>query len=77
MPTDIQSIKKALEKKLGSKIQVTQQTGRKRITTRQGILSNTFPAVFVIELDQDENKFERCCFSYTDVLTDSVEIEFQ
>lgn len=77
MPSDIQAIKRELDQRLGSHILVTQQTGRKRMTTRQGILSNTFPAVFVVELDQDENKFERCCFSYADVLTETIAIEFQ
>lgn len=30
----------------------------------------------MVELDQDENAFERVSYSYTDVLTQSVEIEF-
>ncbi|KAA9302314.1 MULTISPECIES: Veg family protein [Aerococcus] len=76
MSGNLAAIKAALDEKLGRRIQVTQQTGRKRITVRQGILSDTFPAVFVVELDQDQNQFERVCYSYTDVLTESVEIEF-
>ncbi|AEA00317.1 MULTISPECIES: Veg family protein [Lactobacillales] len=76
MPSNLQSIKAGLEENIGKPIQVTQQTGRKRITIRNGILSDTFPAVFVVELDQDENQFERVCYSYTDLLTESIEIEF-
>ncbi|AMB93742.1 Veg family protein [Aerococcus sanguinicola] len=76
MSGNLAAIKAALDEKLGRRIQVTQQTGRKRITVREGILSDTFPAVFVVELDQDQNQFERVCYSYTDVLTESVEIEF-
>lgn len=76
MPQTIASIKARLSDKKGQSIAVTQQTGRRRITTRHGVLSEIYPAVFVVELDQHENKFERVCFSYTDVLTDNVEIEF-
>lgn len=76
MAQSIAAIKQDLEQKIGSTIQVTQQTGRKRITKRRGVLSDTYPAVFVIELDPEENKFERICYSYTDVLTEAVEIEF-
>lgn len=76
MPANLAEIKESLDQNLGKRIQLTQQTGRKRIMTRQGILSETFPAVFVVELDQEENKFERLCYSYTDVLTESVEIQF-
>lgn len=76
MPQTIASIKASLSDKKGQSIAVTQQTGRRRITTRHGVLSEIYPAVFVVELDQHENKFERVCFSYTDVLTDNIEIEF-
>lgn len=76
MLQDLQEIKRGLEKNIGKPIQVTQQTGRKRITTRHGILSNIFPAVFVVELDQEENQFERVCYSYADLLTESIEIAF-
>ncbi|EAC8684982.1 hypothetical protein JP56_14795, partial [Listeria monocytogenes] len=29
-----------------------------------------------VELDQDENNFERVSYSYTDILTDAVELVF-
>lgn len=76
MPTNLAEIKDSIEQNIGREIQLTQQTGRKRIMKRKGVLSETFPAVFVVELDQEENKFERMCYSYTDILTETVEIEF-
>ena len=77
MPNNIATIKAELEGKIGERVHLTQQIGRKRVMKRQGVLSDTFPAVFVVELDQEENKFERICYSYSDVLTKSVEIEFE
>ena len=41
-----------------------------------GILAETYPAVFVVDLDQDENAFERVSYSYADVLTEAVELNF-
>lgn len=76
MPITLQSIKKQLDTMLGKEIMLTAQTGRKKKTERKGILTETYPAVFVVELNQDENSFERVSYSYTDVLTHSVEIEF-
>ena len=55
---------------------VVAQAGRKKVTKRKGILKETFPAVFVVDLDQDENAFERVSYSYADLLTKSIEIEF-
>ena len=37
-------------------------------------LRETYRAVFVVELDQDENAFERVSYSYADILTEAVEI---
>ena len=67
MPTTLSSIKKDLEGRIGSEIMLVAQTGRKRQTERKGILTET---------DPDENSFERVSYSYSDVLTRTVEIEF-
>ncbi len=50
--------------------------GRKKTIERCGILAETYPSVFIVELDQDENNFERVSYSYTDILTDAVELVF-
>ncbi|HHZ7729669.1 TPA: Veg family protein [Enterococcus faecalis] len=76
MPTTLSSIKKDLEGRIGSEIMLVAQTGRKRQTERKGILTETYPSVFVVDLDPDENSFERVSYSYSDVLTRTVEIEF-
>lgn len=76
MPMKLTAIKKNLENHIGSKIMLVAQTGRKRQVERKGILTETYPAVFVVDLDQEENAFERVSYSYTDVLTNTVEIQF-
>lgn len=76
MPVTLSSIKKSLENRVGCKLMLVAQTGRKRQTERKGILTETYPAVFVVDLDQDENSFERVSYSYTDILTNTVEVHF-
>ena len=77
MPTTLASIKKDLEGRIGSPIMLVAQTGRKRQTERRGVLTETYPSVFVVDLDPEENSFERVSYSYSDVLTRTVEIEFK
>lgn len=77
MPITIQSIKAKLDARVGEKLLVVAQAGRKKVTKRHGVLSETYPAVFVVDLNQDENSFERVSYSYTDVLTKNVEIDFE
>ncbi|APT18254.1 MULTISPECIES: Veg family protein [Amylolactobacillus] len=77
MPITIASIKHQLDDHLGQSLTVVAQAGRKKVTRRKGTLRKTFPAVFVVELDQDENNFERVSYSYTDLLTKTIQLEFE
>ena len=72
----LNEIKKGLEGKIGRRLKLTANGGRRKTVIRSGVLSETYPAVFVVELDQDENAFERVSYSYADVLTEAVEISF-
>ncbi len=76
MPESLMEIKEELDSRLGKKVLLTAQAGRKRKTERKGILRETYHSVFVVDLDQEENVFERVSYSYADVLTSSVEISF-
>ena len=76
MPKTLADIKKSLDCHLGKRLQLKANGGRKKTIERAGILRETYRAVFVVELDQDENAFERVSYSYTDILTEAVEITF-
>ena len=77
MPETLASIKEKLDAQVGKNLTVVAQAGRKKTTERKGILRETFPAIFVVDLNQDENSFERVSYSYTDVLTKNMEIDFE
>lgn len=76
MPKTLADIKKSLDCHLGKRLQLKANGGRKKTIERAGILRETYRAVFVVDLDQDENAFERVSYSYTDILTEAVEITF-
>jgi len=76
MPTSLANIKDKLDNRIGDKLMVIAQAGRKKTTERHGILRETYPAVFVVDLDQNENSFERVSYSYTDILTKNIEVDF-
>ncbi|KMJ56735.1 ABC transporter permease [Bacillus sp. LL01] len=69
-------IKRTLDSNLGKKLTLRANGGRRKTIERIGILAETYPSVFVIELDQDENAFERVSYSYADVLTETVQLTF-
>lgn len=76
MPKTLADIKKSLDCHLGKRLQLRANGGRKKTIERVGTLRETYRAVFVVDLDQDENAFERVSYSYTDILTETVEITF-
>lgn len=76
MPRTLSDIKKKLDSNLGKRLMLKANGGRKKTIERSGILAETYPAVFVVELDQEENAFERVSYSYADVLTQTVQITF-
>ncbi|WAA12335.1 biofilm formation stimulator Veg [Fervidibacillus halotolerans] len=76
MPKTLSDIKKNLDSNLGKRLMLKANGGRKKIIERTGVLAETYPAVFVVELDQDQNAFERVSYSYADVLTQTVQITF-
>ena len=76
MPKTLIDIKKILDCQLGNPCVLRANGGRKKLIERKGILRETYPSIFVVELDQAEHNFERVSYTYTDVLTSNVEVTF-
>lgn len=77
MAKTLVEIKQGLEGRIGTRLKLKANGGRRRTTERYGVLAETYPSVFIVELDQDDNAFERVSYSYADVLTETVELSFQ
>ncbi|MBS9338833.1 hypothetical protein G6R29_04240 [Fructobacillus sp. M2-14] len=71
----LEDIKARLDAHIGETVTVVSQAGRKKYTERSGILRSTFPSLFVVELDE-EAQFKQASYSYTDVLTKTVDVNF-
>ncbi len=76
MAKTLSDIKRSLDGHLGKRLTLKANGGRRKTIERSGILAETYPSVFVIQLDQDENSFERVSYSYADILTETVELRF-
>lgn len=76
MPKTLIDIKKILDCQLGNRIVLRANGGRKKLVERSGVLKETYPSVFIVELDQEKHNFERVSYTYTDVLTENVQVTF-
>lgn len=75
--SDLMQVKRSLQSHIGKKVRLTSKKGRKKAVVRQGVIESTYPSIFTIRLDNlpdDISENRRVSFSYTDVLTKSVEI---
>ncbi|MDR9756518.1 MAG: Veg family protein [Thermacetogeniaceae bacterium] len=66
-------IKQDLDTFVGTRVKLKSFKGRNRVVEREGVLESTYPNIFVIKLDEKRTQ-RRVSFSYTDVLTESVEL---
>lgn len=76
MAKTLLDIKRSLDTNLGKRLTLKANGGRRKTIERSGVLAETYPSVFVIELDQEENSFERVSYSYADILTETVQLTF-
>lgn len=70
----LEDIKKELDSHVGEKIRVKANKGRKKIDEKDGVLEKTYPHIFVVRIDEGNLSDRRVSYSYTDVLTETVEL---
>ncbi|MDO4806344.1 MAG: Veg family protein [Coriobacteriales bacterium] len=63
-----------LDNMVGQRIRVRANMGRSRIVERVGTLYQTYPALFVIEVEERRGRKARQSYQYVDVLTGTVEL---
>lgn len=74
---ELSKIKSSLADNVGHKVRLTARRGRKQVVTREGVIESTYPSIFIVKLDTPdyvEVSDRRVSYSYTDVLTKTVEL---
>ena len=67
-------IRSDLEGLTGRRIRVRANMGRSKIVEREGILMQTHPSLFVVEVQEKRERTARASYQYVDVLTGTVEL---
>lgn len=68
-------IRKEMESCIGKRVQLKANKGRKKTFVREGILECTYPCIFTVRFENDFKNVRKVSYSYTDVLTNTVEIK--
>lgn len=72
---DLNQIRKIVEDNLGKEVILKANKGRKKIVTKKGILTNAYPSVFTVQIENEYESVRTVSYSYTDVLTSTVELK--
>lgn len=70
----VTEIRKDLEGCIGKTVILRANKGRKRIVVREGILESAYPNLFVVKIENEYESTRRVSYTYSDVLTSTVEV---
>ena len=72
--SSMELIRNEIESQIGKKVILRANRGRKKIVTKRGIIDSVFPSLFVVELLFKNSPSRKVTFTYSDVLTNTVEL---
>lgn len=70
---NIDIIKNKIDNKIGNNVKVIYNGSRNRKEEYTGVITETYNYIFIVKMDSNEKK----SFSYSDVLTNTIEIYFE
>ena len=70
----VTDIRQEVESNIGKEVVLKADMGRKRIKTKTGVIVNAFPSVFTVKVNNDFNVERVVSYSYSDILTSTVEL---
>jgi hypothetical protein len=70
----VDDIRQEVQKNIGKEVILKADMGRKRIKTRTGVIVDAFPSVFTVRVNNDFDVERTVSYSYSDILTSTVEL---
>lgn len=67
-------IRKSVEGLIGERVILKTNKGKRKANVREGILELAYPSVFTVRINAGLDTERRVSFSYSDILTDTVEV---
>ncbi len=71
---NLAKIRKDVEDCVGKKVVLKANKGRKKTTVREGILEEAYPSLFVVRICNQFDSVRRVSYTYSDILTETVEV---
>ena len=72
--TDVFHVRSDIQRIIGSRVRLETNKGRHKSVISNGVISHAYPSIFTVQLNEGPDVSRKLSFSYTDVLTNTVEI---
>lgn len=76
LKSDLFAVKRNIEASVGKKVKLTSNKGRKKTEVKEGTIMKSYSNVFVVEYDNGRFSPNCVSYSYTDILTDTIDLQF-
>jgi uncharacterized protein Veg len=73
----LSAIKNDIEEHIGEKVLLKANSGRRKVIVREGVLEKTYSNIFVIKIEGNDNSSRMLSYSYSDILTQTVQLEYK
>jgi uncharacterized protein Veg len=68
------SIRSQVEENIGKKVLLVSDRGRKRIVKNEGVITDAFPSIFTVKISNEFDVERTVSYTYSDLLTSTVEM---
>ena len=74
LKTNVGQVRSTISKHIGSKVIVRCNLGRHKVDVTKGVITDTYPSIFLVKVDDNSDKNHIVSYSYTDLLTEDVKM---
>ena len=74
--SDMNTVIRSIRDNVGSHVKVTKNLGRNKFEYVYGTITETYPCLFTIRLDEAQSTITTASYSYTDVFTNDIRVQF-
>ena len=71
---DLFQLRQDISKCIGSRVKLETNKRHNKSTVNEGVIANVYPSIFTVEMEEGNSSGRTLSFSYTDILTNAVEI---
>lgn len=71
---DVLKARNDVSKHIGSKVRVRFNNGKRKVKTKDGVLTNAYASIFLVDLMTDADTYRSTSYSYQDLITKNVSI---